>query len=774
MKLTQKTYLNKKKEKIECFLFFNVIIKIPDFEMQETTPFNINITRGNDSADEYNQFKEYLILNHLDLQRETKDLVLQEPQDEIWKTHPKCPKYEFSTKGQMRTLASGHISVRKDSKHRYIYDSLDSKQVPRGVSIATIFLKKQFEMLQEQHPTDKLEVDHKNCNKKDNSVGNLQWVTHSQNMKKAYADGTIDRKKLSDAIKRKIVHTDKDGNDTIYEGIKAAASQLNIHMSSISRCLNGSIEPREIKCGIKRKSEEKIETSKDNRANRRCIKERAAQVGVLENLKPIPQDLRDAAKRSNESHKKMIKIYNYNHNLVRKAEKRSQSSYVHLEFRYYEEKVLENEVWKNVTIEGYEHYQVSDKGRIRNNGRIRRLSLIDEYRRIALFNDGKILATGIHRLVAVVFVPNPDGKPYVNHKDGDKSNNRMDNLEWCTQKENMIHAHANNLVPKYRPYRSCYKLELDGTILEKRPGMVVDGCSVCSSQYRNHYKGYGYCSIRKYEGRRLNPSLVKIFPTMTLEDAEKLGSKDWDKLRWYVSENHRPVWQKHISGKRIMLFNSVQEIADAFSVGLEKTLPVYTSIHTTGLALGYTWEYADHKDILHPEREYTMIPSKSLQTHMQWDDTWMSRYEFVKKHMKLNNNQCPSPDERIAPEFHAGAWINKQRQQYKKNKLEEARVCLLEEIPGWYWGLSQKPVKCRFAARKKYYEENKEIIRARQKTYAEKNLAKIKAQRAIWYQENKETLNAKKREKVICECGCEVVRNHIKRHMKTDRHINGL
>lgn len=71
-------YLNKNqtnnRKKIEYFPFLNVKIKIPDFEMQETNPFNINITRGNDRADEYNQFKEYLILNHLDLQKETRVL----------------------------------------------------------------------------------------------------------------------------------------------------------------------------------------------------------------------------------------------------------------------------------------------------------------------------------------------------------------------------------------------------------------------------------------------------------------------------------------------------------------------------------------------------------------------------------------------------------------------------------------------------------------------------------------------------------------------------
>lgn len=97
------------------------------------------------------------------------------------------------------------------------------------------------------------------------------------------------------------------------------------------------------------------------------------------------------------------------------------------------------EVWRPIKI-NHREYEVSNFGRIRNNGIIRKQSVSSSgYQYIGVTFNGIQKNYLIHRLVAEAFLPNPLKKPQVNHIDGDKSNNNVRNLEWVTASENMIH-----------------------------------------------------------------------------------------------------------------------------------------------------------------------------------------------------------------------------------------------------------------------------------------------------------------------------------------------
>ena len=126
---------------------------------------------------------------------------------------------------------------------------------------------------------------------------------------------------------------------------------------------------------------------------------------------------------------------------------------------------MNNEIWKDVV--GYEgHYKVSNLGRVKScervvkrNGSDMKLkgSLIKSrqnstgYLRVSLSLASKRKRHFVHRLVAESFLLNDNERCYVNHKDLDKKNNNVSNLEWCTRSENMQHAKYNGRLHKFKP-----------------------------------------------------------------------------------------------------------------------------------------------------------------------------------------------------------------------------------------------------------------------------------------------------------------------------------
>ena len=120
------------------------------------------------------------------------------------------------------------------------------------------------------------------------------------------------------------------------------------------------------------------------------------------------------------------------------------------------------EVWKD--INGFSNYQISNYGRVKSKSRYvnvgiknvnkfyKQEKIINQYyngrgyMQVTIYNDiGKPKTIKVHRLVARAFIENKNNLPQVNHKDGNKLNNCIDNLEWITHKENIRHSYRTGL-----------------------------------------------------------------------------------------------------------------------------------------------------------------------------------------------------------------------------------------------------------------------------------------------------------------------------------------
>jgi len=114
----------------------------------------------------------------------------------------------------------------------------------------------------------------------------------------------------------------------------------------------------------------------------------------------------------------------------------------------------QQEIWKDVL--GYEGlYKVSNLGRVVSKRKILKgWECVNGYWLYRLCKNGKTRQFSAHRLVAINFLPADLNRNYVNHIDGDKLNNNLDNLEWCTNSENIQHAYKIGLK-KYNSNNRC-------------------------------------------------------------------------------------------------------------------------------------------------------------------------------------------------------------------------------------------------------------------------------------------------------------------------------
>lgn len=160
-------------------------------------------------------------------------------------------------------------------------------------------------------------------------------------------------------------------------------------------------------------------------------------------------------------------------------------------------------------------YTVREDGEVRSRfGRIIKPQASSAgYLRVELFTAGSGRKHLVHRLVAKAFVANPDGKPHVNHVDGNKANNNAVNLEWVTQSENQIHAYRLGLQKGYRkpvPLSESHKKALCGSRWhgEQRvyhAGGIIFDCPRAAAEHfgLNRQTFYNRASSKKFPDWRI-------------------------------------------------------------------------------------------------------------------------------------------------------------------------------------------------------------------------------------------------------------------------------
>ena len=149
-------------------------------------------------------------------------------------------------------------------------------------------------------------------------------------------------------------------------------------------------------------------------------------------------------------------------------------------------------------IPDYENYIIYDTGELLNettgkmlNGSIR----LSGYKQYRLSKNNEKVSFYAHRLVAEAFLPNPDNLPIVNHKDGNKLNNNLENLEWVSYSENCEHAHQTGLVSE-RQEAEFYQMDLPNEQWTRKNDFPL-------------YLISNYGRVRNYQtGRILKPSIA--------------------------------------------------------------------------------------------------------------------------------------------------------------------------------------------------------------------------------------------------------------------------
>lgn len=235
---------------------------------------------------------------------------------------------------------------------------------------------------------------------------------------------------------------------------------------------------------------------------------------------------------------------------------------------------LENEIWKEIIIENEDTsgYYISSLGRFKNKKGVI-MSNYKPHHSGYIYLRVNIKKYALHRLVALMFLPNSENKPFVNHIDGNKINNKLENLEWVTCSENNFHAHKAGLTKVYTRKIVQYDLEMNklnefNSIVEASNQLNIGKTNINGVLYNNRKSAGGF--------------VFKYADDTNIDFSKKIT----------INKNRgRPVGQYDISGNLLHVHNSIAEASRKLNIHKNNIWGVITHFRKT--SGGFIWKYLE-------------------------------------------------------------------------------------------------------------------------------------------------------------------------------------
>lgn len=223
-------------------------------------------------------------------------------------------------------------------------------------------------------------------------------------------------------------------------------------------------------------------------------------------------------------------------------------------------------------------YSVSDNGEVRKDttNRLMKLQIQQGYSHVTIQINRKPKRFRVHRLVAEAFIPNPDGKPYVNHIDGNRQNNSVTNLEWVTPAENTRHAVDTGLMLPTRE-RAVVQFSLDG---EK----IAEYVSISAAARKTNSKDEKICLCCQLQREQHNGYQWRY----KNECGEKL-----QKIKEYTTKPKKVAQINPKTGEVIAIYNSMTQAAKAVGGTQSAITHVIKGDKQTKTHKGFGWKLVE-------------------------------------------------------------------------------------------------------------------------------------------------------------------------------------